>query len=72
VIRPLLAIDRVGSKAVLSWSTNAVGFILEASGNLTDPGGWTNVGPPLISGNLCIVTNGLFATPVFYRLRSPQ
>jgi hypothetical protein len=72
VIRPLLAIDRVGSKAVLSWSTNAVGFILEASGNLTGPSGWTNVGPHVISGNLCIVTNDLFATPVFYRLRSPQ
>jgi len=68
---PLLSISRSGNDSVLSWPTNAPGFVLESSPALF-PVSWTEVvGTVYVSGNQYTVTNATANTVIFYRLRAP-
>lgn len=45
---PSLAIALTGNSAVLSWSTNATGYVLESNLKVDDSGGWEAVGAPVV------------------------
>jgi hypothetical protein len=67
---PVLHITLVSSKVVLSWATNAVGFVLQSQ--IALGGTWsavTNV--PVVIGNQFFVTNAATADTAFYRLFLP-
>jgi len=72
-ILPSLAITQSPSTSVLSWPTNAPGFVLESSGAVSDPNSWATV-PSFIYviGDQFGVTKATTAGPTFYRLRKPQ
>ena len=60
------------NEIILSWSTNAVGFILQSAPDLTSPVTWTDSpAPPAILGAQFTVTNSLSHSAQFYRLRQP-
>ncbi len=66
---PVLKILRSGTNVVLYWSTNVVGFGLQASTNLVTAGAWaavTNV--PVVVGDQFMVTNGMNLPTLNYRL----
>jgi alpha-tubulin suppressor-like RCC1 family protein len=68
---PSLQARRSGNELVLSWSTNAVGFTLQATLNLAPPVTWIDsTNPPAVLGAQFAVTNTLAGSPQFYRLRS--
>ncbi len=66
---PLLKINQQGTNVVLSWSTNAMGFVLQAKADFTTNTSWVIIAtnPPVI-GNQFVVTNGVSSTNNFYRL----
>jgi hypothetical protein len=65
----VLYLARSGPNAVLSWSTNDPGFILESTTNVASPS-WVPVfNAPTISSNRFVVAEPLQARK-FYRLRS--
>jgi hypothetical protein len=69
---PYLFITQVGTNAVLSWSTNAAGFLLESNSSVTAPGGWTTVSPiPSPVNGTNYVTNAIAPGNNYYRLRHP-
>jgi hypothetical protein len=56
---------------VISWPTNATGFALEYSTDLTTTN-WNPVSPdPMILGNRNVVTNGMTNPATFFRLYKP-
>jgi len=59
---PRLNIVQAGTNVILSWATNATGFTLESTTNLTPPSSWTN-----LSGQFA-VTNAISGTQKYYRL----
>jgi uncharacterized repeat protein (TIGR03803 family) len=66
---PALNISSDGQNAILSWSTNAVGFTLESATDLTPPVAWsavTNASTVVAGQNT--VTNALTGPQQFYRL----
>jgi len=66
---PLLKIARASGKVVLSWPTNADGFILQSRPNLSPSSVWTTVTNARVTvGNLYMVTNNVDGTSNFYRL----
>lgn len=66
---PSLAITLVGSNVVLTWPTNAVGFLLQSTTNLGSPLGWQNVSSsPVIVNLQNTVTNSISGKQIFYRL----
>jgi hypothetical protein len=68
---PMLGISESASNSVLSWTTNAPGFLLETSSAVVN-GVWTNVASFVYtSGGHYVVTNAN-AGPTYYRLRKPQ
>jgi uncharacterized repeat protein (TIGR03803 family) len=68
VVPPKLTIGLSGTNVVLSWPTNATGFILQFSTNLTAPIIWTtNASAPDILNGYYVVTNGS-GPQKFYRL----
>jgi hypothetical protein len=68
---PFLSIDRSGTDAVLSWSTDGAAFQLEATTDLDLTGIWSNVpGTPTIFSNRFFITDPLQSKRL-YRLRSP-
>ncbi len=69
---PILKILLVANtNVVLSWSTNVIGFTLEANTNL-NTNIWTVVSPPpVVSGTNNVVTNTATGTQKYYRLRNP-
>lgn len=66
---PELSIGFSGEEAVLTWPTNADGFVLQATTNLADPLAWSSAMPPPAQANgQYAVTNTLSAGRMFYRL----
>jgi hypothetical protein len=68
-VLPALNISRTASAVVLSWTTNAPGFTLQAAPFLST-NGWTNVAAPVgIAAEQYVVTNSVGSGASFYRLR---
>jgi hypothetical protein len=67
-VPPSLSITKSGSDVIISWSTNASGYTLEATPVLASPSTWTNVGAATIVGDQYVVTNAAAGT-LFYRLK---
>jgi hypothetical protein len=69
---PALNISRSGNTSVLSWTTNAPGFLLEANPALTDSNSWAGVLPPVyLIEDQFVATNNAGGGTLFYRLRKP-
>ncbi len=69
---PLLRITLNGTNVVLSWSTNAVGFVLQSRLGWGTNSAWQTVGTtPAIVGNRYLVTDSVSNTNEFYRLFKP-
>jgi len=59
-----------GNALVLSWPTNAVGFTLQSTLDLTPPITWIDsTSPPAVIGAQFTVTNSLSGNAQFYRLK---
>jgi uncharacterized repeat protein (TIGR03803 family) len=68
-IPPELGIGLSGTNTILTWPTNADGFVLQATTNLADPLAWSSAMPPPAQANgQYAVTNTLSAGRMFYRL----
>lgn len=69
VPRPLLSIAKAGTNALLSWSTNFSGFVLQSTPGLVSPATWTNIATngPIVNGQYT-VTNAMTVSRKFYRL----
>jgi uncharacterized repeat protein (TIGR03803 family) len=65
---PQLGIARAGSNVLVTWSTNATGFVLQSTANLV-PAIWTNIAtnPPVVNGQYTF-TNAISGARKFYRL----
>jgi uncharacterized repeat protein (TIGR03803 family) len=65
---PPLAITPAGSNVVLTWPSNAVGFVLQSAANLGAASVWGNVSPaPVVVNSQNTVTNPISGAH-FYRL----
>ena len=61
-----------GNELLLSWPTNAVGFTLQSTLNLTTPVIWTDsTMSPEVMGARFTVTTTITGSARFYRLRKP-
>ncbi len=70
---PALAITRQDTNIVLSWSTNAGGYLPETATELSNPAAWmTLTGPVWQQAATYVLTNNIGPGPRFYRLRLPQ
>jgi hypothetical protein len=68
-VAPQLAIVCSGANVILTWPTNAAGFTLQSTTNLTPPAVWTTVSPaPVVVNTNNAVTNAISGTEQFYRL----
>jgi uncharacterized repeat protein (TIGR03803 family) len=67
--RPQLAIARAGTNVLLTWATNATGFVLQSTPSLAPPTTWTPIAtnPPVVNGQYT-VTNAISGSRKFYRL----
>ena len=66
---PKLTITLSGTNVVLTWATNAPGFTLESTTNISPPVTWTtNSSPIIILNGQYTVTNTAAGTQKFYRL----
>jgi len=64
---PRLRLARNGNRLVLSWPTNAAGFALQTSPDLTN---WNNsTASPVIMGAQYAITNDISGSSQFYRLK---
>jgi uncharacterized repeat protein (TIGR03803 family) len=73
IVMPVSLISRVsGSELVLSWPTNALGFILQSAADLNSPTNWIDsTNSPTVVGAQFTVTNSISASAQFYRLKKP-
>lgn len=68
--RPAIQIGRSGSNVVLTWPTNAAGFVLETTSSLSLAPAWTPVSAsPSMVGDQYHVTEPAGSASKFYRLR---
>ena len=68
----LLRIQRVGSNVIISWPTNAVGFVLQSKTAFDATSVWASVaGVPRIAGDRFYVTNSASGLSRFYQLAKP-
>ena len=66
---PLLTLIPYGANVILTWPTNAIGFTLQSTTNLSSPSVWTSNSPaPFVIGWQNVVTNSLSGPQQFYRL----
>jgi len=66
---PFLNARASGNELILSWATNAVGFTLQSTPQLTPPVTWAHVtNPPTVIGTQWNVTNAFSGSAQFYRL----
>lgn len=66
---PQLTITSSGSNIILAWPTNAIGFALQSTTDLTHPAAWMTVSsPPNVLNGQNLVTNSIANTRQFYRL----
>jgi hypothetical protein len=69
---PSLGISRGADYVVLSWNTNAPGFILQQTASMLGSNTWTNVPTsPAEMSNRYVVTNNSDADRSFFRLIRP-
>ena len=67
---PQLAISSAGQNVMLRWPTNALGFVLQSSSDLTSSTNWDDsTDTPAIVLDQYVLTNTLSATARFYRLK---
>ena len=67
---PQLAITSSRANTIVTWPTNFPTFSLESATNPAPPSVWrTNPTAPSVIGRLNVVTNPIFGTPQFYRLK---
>ena len=65
-----IAADPVAHQIHLSWPTNALGFVLQSTTDLSPSGNWTNdTNTPAVVGGEFSVTTGAPDSIRFYRLR---
>jgi len=68
-ILPQLKIIPSGSGVILTWPTNAAGFILQSTTNLVSDAIWSAVSPgPVVVNGQNVVTNPSSSAQQFYRL----
>jgi uncharacterized repeat protein (TIGR03803 family) len=68
-ILPQLTIMLSGTNVILTWPTNANGFILQSATNLFPPAVWnTNLPSPVVVNGQNTVTNPISGAQQFYRL----
>jgi hypothetical protein len=69
-VDPTLRIATAGSEVVVSWPTNGTtGYQLESAPSLTSPVTWSSNGPPpVVVGELYMVTNAVVGSQKWYRL----
>ena len=69
---PILGATRQTSNMVLSWPTNATGYTLQSTTNLSTAAVWGVVSPPAVVVNgQNVVTNPMSGPRKFYRLMHP-
>lgn len=68
---PVLGVAKQGENVILSWSTNAAGFMLETSPVLPAQNWSPASPPPVVRGSQYVVTNAPVGDVLFYRLRKP-
>ena len=68
---PSLILRSSGNELILSWPTNAIGFTLESTLQLTPPAWVAVTNPPVLLGAQWTVTNTFSASQRYYRLRKP-
>ena len=69
---PTLFITKSGNSAILWWSANANGYVLEDKTSLMPPNGWSTVSPaPVPINGFNYVTNTITPGNNFYRLHHP-
>lgn len=69
--KPQLSITRLSPGTnMVSWPTNAVGFVLETRLGLQAGEAWTTVSqPPAVQGDRCVIVAPVDGQPTYYRLR---
>jgi hypothetical protein len=69
---PQLTKTMAGTNLLLTWPTNAAGFVLQSSTNLASSSAWRPVAasPAIVNGRYA-VTNSTTGTPAFFRLAFP-
>jgi hypothetical protein len=68
----VLSLIQFGDTSVLTWPTNAPGFVLEATPALSDANSWAGVITPVfLVGDQFMVTNHTGNESLFYRLQKP-
>ncbi|MBI4661812.1 MAG: SBBP repeat-containing protein [Verrucomicrobia bacterium] len=69
-VSPILKILKSGNDVGLTWSTNAVGFVLEATPSLSSPPTWTPlITKPTVRGDQNVVVEAFGSGSRFYRLK---
>jgi hypothetical protein len=69
---PTLMLQPSGNAMVLSWPTNATGFTLQSTPNLTPPVTWLDVtNPRAVAGGQFTVTNPMSGPAQYFRLAKP-
>jgi hypothetical protein len=69
VFLPRLTVVLAGGDIVISWPTNAAGYLLQSNANLSTTNGWTTVtNLPAIVMDKAVVTNAISDRFGFYRL----
>jgi hypothetical protein len=72
--QPALSINPAGvNQVALKWTTAAGGYVLESTNRVANVGAnWQPVTAlPLVSGGQFVVTNTVYGSNLFYRLRKP-
>jgi hypothetical protein len=70
-VPPSLTVTGQSGKVVISWPTNAGGYLLESTTNLTSTN-WSPVpSAPSVVGSFNVITNPVNGSALFYRLRDP-
>lgn len=65
---PVMTILPSNRNLVLTWPTNATGFVLQSTTNLASPVWTTNSAAPVVLNGQNTVTNLISGTPQFFRL----
>ena len=66
---PFLSIQTEGPNVVLSWLTGFAGFTLQSNLDLSQPGGWSPVGEPVMTAEgVSYVTLPISDSQRFFRL----
>jgi len=70
VLLPQLTISPAGANVLLTWPTNAAGFTLQSSSDLSSAANWLDsTATPTVLADHYVVTNRISAAAQFYRLK---